>query len=140
MLRHAKDLPSPDGLYNDRIWIIESAKEMQECSKFLPPTDELPTTHEHRIEHFAFELNGQMLNAIRVGVRPKIVARKVNPDAVDEEAVHTEPDSLNSMDDAQLEEEAAKAGVKNYPKNSPKNMRVGAIRKAQLTKRPPPTV
>jgi hypothetical protein len=117
------DRPTEDGKYSIRTFIAESAKEMQEAAKALPETADLPTTHEHYVRHFRRERNGVELSCIEVGVRPKAGA-----------APAQEPDGLNQFDDAQLEVEAAKAGVKDYPKGQSKAKRIAVIREARKAK------
>lgn len=122
---HDQDIPSSDGKFASRRWIIESSKELSTTAKIFPDSADLPTTHEFFVKHEIITRNGQNLTTIEVGVRPKATAA----------TAPIESDKLNEMSDAALEEEAAKAGVTNYPKNAARAKRVALIREAR-TKQP----
>lgn len=110
------------------VLIMESAKEMQQFAKALPATVDLPTTHEHYIEHRVETRGERPVTVIEVGVRPKTT---VHPLATS--SAPAEPDSLNAMDDATLEVEAAAAGVDMaaYARLKSRAARVKAIREAR---------
>src|SRR2546428_2888545 len=104
--------PTEDAAYETCSWVIESRAERQAWTKFLPDTTDLPSTHEHFVRHFTEERNGCEVMLIEVGVRRKQAAHlPLHPPT-------TEADGLNAMDDATLETEAARVGVKDYPKSA----------------------
>lgn len=122
-MRRDADTPTDDG-YTQRTLIMESAKEMQECCKFLCPDADLPATHERYVRTRNEQRGGQNLLMMDVGVR-----RKVEPTAA-APAKQTTTDHLDDMDDATLEVEAARVGVKHYPKQASRARRITAIREA----------
>jgi hypothetical protein len=115
------DRETTDG-YTERVFILESDKEGAEAMKWAPPTPDLPTTHEHYVTHDTEVRQGQTLKLLRIGVRRKVLNAPVVP---------AEPDNLNDLSDALLEDAAAVAQVKNYPKSASKAKRVAAIREAR---------
>ncbi len=111
-----------DGLYAVKKFIIESSKDLQNVNQYLPPTDELPVTHEHYVRHYVEDRNGKPLKIVEVSVRPKASAPTVASDGLDR------------LDEPNLEDAAAKAGVEmtEYKKLKSKAKRIEMIREARL--------
>ncbi len=111
-------------------FIEESANDIQQSSKYLPNTDDLPTTHEHYVRREQEVRNGQTLSILKVGVRLK---------AEKKPKVSTEPDELNTLDLPTLEVEAAKLGLEPTAfKRLNKAGRVKALRTAKAQHQPTP--
>lgn len=114
-----------DGDYAVMTLIMESSKEAQEWDRAIPPTSDLPATHEHFVENVRDESRGGILTK-RIGVR-----LKANPPA-------EVSDGLDKLDVKSLEVQAASAGlnVEEWRKLSNKPAKVQAIREARANLQP----
>ncbi len=107
-------------------FIMEAAKETQEWDRFLPPSRDLPPTHEYFVENYTIERNGATLMIKEVGIRPKA------------EQPAAETDGFNRMSDADLEVQAVERGMNGaeFAKLESKARKIKALREFDKKKEP----